>query len=70
VIDKQVYPPFFGSQLPELLRRCQIDSLITTGAETDVCVLATVLDAVDLGSASSSRPMRCAVPPTQRTMLC
>ena len=49
VIDKQVYSPFFGPQLPELLRRRQIDSLIITGAETDVCVLAAVLDAVDLG---------------------
>lgn len=49
VIDKQVYSPFFGPQLPHLLRRRQTDSLIITGAETDVCVLAAVLDAVDLG---------------------
>jgi nicotinamidase-related amidase len=49
VIDKQVYSPFFGPQLPELLRRRRADSLIITGAETDVCVLAAVLDAVDLG---------------------
>ena len=49
VIDKQVYSPFLRPQLPELLRRRQIDSLIITGAETDVCVLAAVLDAVDLG---------------------
>ena len=26
-----------------------VDTLIITGSETDVCVLATVLDAVDLG---------------------
>lgn len=49
VIDKQVYSPFFGPQLPDLLRRRRTDSLIITGAETDVCVLAAVLDAVDLG---------------------
>ena len=49
MIDKQVYSPFFGPQLPHLLRRRQTDSLIITGAETDVCVLAAVLDAVDLG---------------------
>lgn len=33
----------------DLLRRRRIDSLIITGAETDVCVLAAVLNAVDLG---------------------
>jgi nicotinamidase-related amidase len=49
VIDKRVYSPFVGSQLRELLRRRGADSLLITGAETDVCVLAAVLDAVDLG---------------------
>lgn len=49
VIDKHVYSPFFEPQLSDLLLRRQTDSLIVTGAETDVCVLAAVLDAVDLG---------------------
>jgi nicotinamidase-related amidase len=49
VIDKRVYSPFFAPQLTELLRRRRIDSLVITGAETDVCVLAAVLDAVDFG---------------------
>jgi nicotinamidase-related amidase len=49
VIDKHVYSPFFGSKLSDLLGRRQADTLIITGAETDVCVLAAVLDAVDLG---------------------
>ncbi len=31
------------------LRGRGADSLVITGAETDVCVLAAVLDAVDLG---------------------
>jgi nicotinamidase-related amidase len=31
------------------LRERGIDSLVVTGAETDVCVLAAVMDAVDLG---------------------
>jgi len=31
------------------LRERRIDSLVVTGAETDVCVLAAVMDAVDLG---------------------
>jgi len=49
VIDKRVYSPFSEPQLSDLLRRRRVDSLLITGAETDVCVLATVLDAVDLG---------------------
>ena len=49
VIDKRVYSPFSEPQLSALLRRRKIDSLVITGAETDVCVLAAVLDAVDLG---------------------
>jgi nicotinamidase-related amidase len=49
VIDKSVYSAFSRPLLPKLLRRGGIDSLIITGGETDGCVLATVLDAVDLG---------------------
>ena len=49
VIDKRVYSPFSEPGLSALLRRRSADSLVITGAETDVCVLAAVLDAVDLG---------------------
>jgi nicotinamidase-related amidase len=49
IVDKSVYSPFAGAQLPSILYRRGIDSLIIIGAETDVCVLAAVLDAVDLG---------------------
>jgi nicotinamidase-related amidase len=49
VIDKRVYSPFSEPELSDLLRRRGIESLVITGAETDVCVLAAVLDAVDLG---------------------
>jgi nicotinamidase-related amidase len=31
------------------LRQREADALIVSGSETDVCVLATVLDAVDIG---------------------
>ena len=49
VIDKTRYSAFAGSRLLACLSERGADSLIVTGSETDVCVLATVLDAVDLG---------------------
>jgi nicotinamidase-related amidase len=49
VIDKTRYSAFFGSALLEHLRDREADGLIITGSETDVCVLATILSAVDLG---------------------
>jgi nicotinamidase-related amidase len=49
VLDKPVYSPFGGWRLPAMLRELQADTLVVTGAETDICVLATVLGAVDLG---------------------
>ena len=49
VVDKPVYSPFHGWRLPALLRERRADMLVVTGAETDVCVLATVLGAIDHG---------------------
>ncbi|HEX3536917.1 MAG TPA: cysteine hydrolase [Stellaceae bacterium] len=49
VIDKRLYSPFGEPALPQLLRQRQTNALVITGAETDVCVLAAVLDAVDRG---------------------
>lgn len=49
VVDKPVYSPFHGWRLPALLRERQADALIVSGGETDVCVLATILGAVDHG---------------------
>lgn len=49
VIDKTRYSAFFGSALRKYLQDREADGLIITGSETDVCVLATVLSAVDLG---------------------
>jgi len=49
VIDKTRYSAFSSPALCGHLLERGADGLIITGSETDVCVLATVLDAVDLG---------------------
>ena len=49
VVDKWHYSPFAEPRLYDHLKEGGIDTLILSGAETDVCVLATVLSAVDLG---------------------
>jgi nicotinamidase-related amidase len=49
VIDKPVYSPWFDGSLTRFLMRETVDTLVVTGGETDVCVLATVLGAIDLG---------------------
>jgi nicotinamidase-related amidase len=49
VIDKTRYSAFMERQLFEHLQAREADGLIVTGSETDVCVLSTVLGAVDLG---------------------
>ncbi|AMN44197.1 cysteine hydrolase family protein [Rhodoplanes sp. Z2-YC6860] len=48
-IDKTRYSAFAGSPLHAFLQRHSISCLVVTGSETDVCVLATVLSAVDFG---------------------
>jgi nicotinamidase-related amidase len=49
VFDKRHYSAFRAPGLEDSLRRDGVQALIVTGSETDVCVLATVLDAVDRG---------------------
>jgi nicotinamidase-related amidase len=49
VFDKAAYSAFSNSGLHDFLRGRSIDTLIISGAETDVCVLSTILSAVDLG---------------------
>ena len=48
-IDKKVYSPWLEGKLDDVLRDTSIDTLVVSGGETDVCVLATVLGAVDRG---------------------
>jgi nicotinamidase-related amidase len=47
--DKHVYSPWTGTDLHQQLRSDGIDTVIITGGETDVCVLATMLGAIDWG---------------------
>jgi nicotinamidase-related amidase len=49
VLDKTRYSAFADTELYAMLRRRRADTLVITGSETDVCVLSTVLDAVDHG---------------------
>jgi nicotinamidase-related amidase len=49
VFDKTRYSALFDRSLIAHLHDRRVDTLIITGSETDVCVLSTVLDAIDLG---------------------
>jgi nicotinamidase-related amidase len=49
IFDKPVYSAFASVDLHQRLRRRGVDTLIVSGSETDVCVLSSVLGAVDLG---------------------
>ena len=46
--DKTVMSPWYGT-LHSRLRAAHVDSLLVSGAETEVCVLAAVMGAIDLG---------------------
>lgn len=49
VVDKSVYSPWFRPDLDRMLEHGRVDTLLISGGETDQCVLATVLGAVDRG---------------------
>ncbi len=49
IIDKPAYSAFSSPRLLPLLRERGVATVVISGAETDVCVLASVLSAVDLG---------------------
>lgn len=49
ICDKSVYGPWMMTALPAKLIEAGCDTVIISGAETEMCVLATVLGAVDLG---------------------
>jgi nicotinamidase-related amidase len=49
VLDKHVYSPWVEAGLDGVLRHRGVDTIVITGGETDVCVLATVIGAIDHG---------------------
>lgn len=49
VLDKRFYSPFHGTPLAAMMSERGAEAVVISGAETDMCVLAAVLDAVDLG---------------------
>jgi nicotinamidase-related amidase len=49
IVDRKVFSALASSDLRTLLTQGSVDTLVITGIETDVCVLATVLAAIDLG---------------------
>ncbi|WP_411032792.1 cysteine hydrolase family protein [Shinella sp. BYT-45] len=49
IFDKAGYSPWMDGRLHAGLREEKVTTLVVTGGETDVCVLTTVLGAIDLG---------------------
>lgn len=49
VFDKPTYSSFHSQALIAELQRRKADTLVLSGVETDVCVLATLMEAVDRG---------------------
>lgn len=49
VFDKPTYSAFHNPAFAATLKARQADTLVMSGVETDVCVLATLMDAVDRG---------------------
>lgn len=49
IFDKGVYSPWLDGRLHALLKQEKVKSLVLTGGETDICVMATALGAIDLG---------------------
>lgn len=49
VFDKATYSPWLDGKLSALLAGMEADTVVVSGGETDVCVLSTVMGAIDLG---------------------
>jgi nicotinamidase-related amidase len=49
MVDKVIYSPWSGTDLHGQLMAGGVNTVVVSGAETEVCVLATVMGAIDLG---------------------
>ena len=49
VFDKEGYSAFENPRFLEQLRAMDADTVVLSGAETDICVLSTALNAIDYG---------------------
>ena len=49
IFDKLTYSPWLDGRLHQMLSSEHIDTLVMSGGETDVCVLAAALGAIDHG---------------------
>ncbi|MFN7026773.1 MAG: cysteine hydrolase family protein [Pseudorhizobium sp.] len=47
--DKPVYSPWLDGRLHRFLQQQEVSTLVISGGETDVCVMAALMGAVDLG---------------------
>lgn len=49
VVDKPIYSPWLGSRLHRDLLAAGVNTVVVSGAETEICVLAAIIGAIDLG---------------------
>ncbi|RYG71942.1 cysteine hydrolase [bacterium] len=49
VFDKPTYSPWIDGRLHSYLQEHDVGTIVVSGGETDVCVLATALGGIDLG---------------------
>ena len=49
IFDKEGYSAFENPRFLERLREMEADAVVLSGAETDICVLSTALNAIDHG---------------------
>ena len=49
VFDKAVFSPWWSGELHRTLQHEGVQTIIVSGGETDMCVLATIMGAIDLG---------------------
>ncbi len=49
IFDKMTYSPWITGELHGVLSKEAVDTVVLSGGETDICVLAAALGAIDLG---------------------